>query len=76
MSKNVLAYIVSLLILGGAVLLGVTIGTVSISPVVLWNPASDETAANILWNIRMPRVILAGLVGAALAIAGAAFQGF
>src|SRR5690606_1435044 len=30
---------------------------------------------NILWNIRLPRVLLAGLVGAALAIAGAAFQG-
>lgn len=75
MSKNVLAYIVSLLLLVGAIVLGVTIGTVSISPTVLWNPASDEMAANILWNIRMPRVVLAGLVGAALAIAGAAFQG-
>lgn len=31
--------------------------------------------ANIVLNIRLPRVILAGLVGAALAIAGAAFQG-
>lgn len=56
-------------------LLGVTVGTVSISPAVIWNPSSDEMAANILWNIRMPRAVLAGLVGAALAIAGAAFQG-
>ncbi|WP_421958238.1 FecCD family ABC transporter permease [Planococcus koreensis] len=70
-----MAYFVSLFLLGGAVVLGVTVGTVSISPVVIWNPASDEGAANILWNIRMPRVVLAGLVGAALAIAGAAFQG-
>lgn len=75
MSKNWIGYAVSFLLLGGAILLGVTVGTVSISPAVLWNPSSDETAANILWNIRMPRVILAGLVGAALAIAGAAFQG-
>lgn len=75
MSKKVIAYFVSLFLLGGAVVLGVTVGTVSISPVVIWNPASDEGAANILWNIRMPRVVLAGLVGAALAIAGAAFQG-
>ena len=30
---------------------------------------------NIVTNIRLPRVILAGLVGASLAIAGAAFQG-
>ncbi|MDN7226560.1 iron ABC transporter permease [Planococcus liqunii] len=75
MNKNSLAYIVSFILLGGAVLLGVTVGTVAISPEVLWNPKSDETAANILWNIRMPRVVLAGLVGASLAIAGAAFQG-
>lgn len=75
MSKSALAYLVSLILLGGAVVLGVTVGTVPISPTVIWNPASDEAAANILWNIRMPRVVLAGLVGAALAIAGAAFQG-
>lgn len=75
MSKNTIAYIVSLLLLVGAVLLGVLIGTVSMSPEVLWNPNSDPSAANILWNIRMPRVVLAGLVGASLAIAGAAFQG-
>ena len=30
---------------------------------------------SIVLNIRLPRVILSGLVGAALAIAGAAFQG-
>ncbi|MDS8744554.1 iron chelate uptake ABC transporter family permease subunit, partial [Streptococcus pneumoniae] len=72
MSKSALAYVVSLILLGGAVVLGVTVGTVPISPAVIWNPSSDEAAANILWNIRMPRVVLAGLVGAALAIAGAA----
>ncbi len=75
MSKSALAYLVSLILLVGAVVLGVTVGTVPISLAVIWNPASDEAAANILWNIRMPRVVLAGLVGAALAIAGAAFQG-
>ncbi|WP_253277347.1 iron ABC transporter permease [Rhodococcus sp. RD6.2] len=30
---------------------------------------------SILWNIRMPRVVLGALVGATLAIAGAAYQG-
>ena len=75
MSKNVMAYIVSLMLLGGAVVLGITVGTVSVPIQVLWNPESDPSAANILWNIRLPRVVLAGLVGAALAIAGAAFQG-
>jgi cobalamin transport system permease protein len=35
----------------------------------------SSTEAAIVWEIRLPRVILAGLVGAALAMAGAAFQG-
>ncbi|HEY7596931.1 MAG TPA: iron ABC transporter permease [Actinophytocola sp.] len=35
----------------------------------------SPTEAAIVWEIRLPRVILAGLVGAALAMAGAAFQG-
>lgn len=36
---------------------------------------TDPMQANIIMNIRLPRVILAALVGAALAAAGAAFQG-
>ncbi|MFC4004672.1 FecCD family ABC transporter permease [Prauserella oleivorans] len=38
------------------------------------SPLSEREAA-IVWELRMPRVLLAGLVGAALAGAGAAFQG-
>jgi iron complex transport system permease protein len=38
------------------------------------SPLSDREAA-IVWELRVPRVLLAGLVGAALAGAGAAFQG-
>ncbi|MFK2826109.1 iron ABC transporter permease [Bacillus sp. B190/17] len=35
----------------------------------------DSSIDNIVWQIRFPRVLLAGLVGASLAVAGAAFQG-
>ncbi|EHR52014.1 ABC-type Fe3+-siderophore transport system, permease component [Saccharomonospora marina XMU15] len=38
------------------------------------SPLSEREAA-IVWQLRVPRVLLAGLVGAALAGAGAAFQG-
>lgn len=38
------------------------------------SPLSEREAA-ILWQLRVPRVVLAGLVGAALAGAGATFQG-
>jgi iron complex transport system permease protein len=39
--------------------------------------ASDVPAAveNVIWQVRGPRVVAAALVGAALAVAGAAFQG-
>ncbi|MCT2585310.1 FecCD family ABC transporter permease [Actinophytocola gossypii] len=38
------------------------------------SPLSASEAA-IVWEVRLPRVVLAGLVGGALAMAGAAFQG-
>lgn len=75
MNKTGIAYAVSICVLIAAVIAGVTIGTVSIPVSTLWNRQADPALSNILWNIRMPRVILAGLVGASLAIAGAAFQG-
>ena len=34
-----------------------------------------EQQSAILWQLRIPRVVLAGLVGATLALAGAAYQG-
>jgi iron complex transport system permease protein len=34
-----------------------------------------ETEESILWDIRMPRVVLAALVGGTLALAGATYQG-
>lgn len=38
------------------------------------SPLSEQEAA-ILWLLRVPRVLLGALVGAALAVSGAAFQG-
>jgi iron complex transport system permease protein len=72
--------------LGGAVLLGVGLGSVWISPattlrLVAWKlhlaarpevPASTEA---ILFQLRLPRVLLGGVVGMGLAVAGAVFQG-
>ena len=75
MNRIVIAYFTTLSLLLVSIWCGVSIGSVDIPLQVLWNQAANETAANILWKIRMPRVFLAGLVGASLAIAGAAFQG-
>ncbi|MEQ1700932.1 MAG: iron chelate uptake ABC transporter family permease subunit, partial [Ilumatobacteraceae bacterium] len=40
-------------------------------------PAGGISSANwnIVWNIRLPRVALAGLVGSMLSLAGASYQG-
>jgi iron complex transport system permease protein len=56
----------SLVLLAVALFLGVMIG-----------PAGNWGAAdwNIVWNVRLPRVVLAGIVGAMLSLAGASYQG-
>ncbi|MFN8020639.1 MAG: iron ABC transporter permease [Acidimicrobiales bacterium] len=56
----------SLVVLAAALFLGVMIG-----PAGSWGAASG----NIIWNVRMPRVVLAGIVGAMLSLAGASYQG-
>ncbi|SCX64740.1 FecCD family ABC transporter permease [Lysinibacillus fusiformis] len=75
MKKIATAYVLTYTLLIISIWCGVAIGSVHIPIEVLWNQSVDETAANIFWKIRLPRVLLAGLVGASLAIAGAAFQG-
>jgi cobalamin transport system permease protein len=73
--------------LGAAGVVGVLVGAVGLSPgavlreladrlpfVRVRSGLSDQEAA-ILWELRVPRVLLGGLVGAALAMAGAAYQG-
>ncbi|MCM3356394.1 iron ABC transporter permease [Psychrobacillus sp. MER TA 171] len=74
MSKSMIGYILSLATLIVAIWLGVSVGSVKVPISTLWDTGTDAIATNIVWKIRMPRVILAGLVGASLAIAGAAFQ--
>lgn len=44
-------------------------------PLVELTPTWDETWDTILWRLRLPRIVLASMVGAALAMSGAAYQG-
>ncbi|WP_028403341.1 FecCD family ABC transporter permease [Ectobacillus panaciterrae] len=85
-NKTGIAYLTAGSFLVAAVLLGISIGTVFV-PIdailriigtdILRLPMgnADPMYTSIVLNIRLPRVVLAGLVGASLAIAGAAFQG-
>ncbi len=78
---------VALAALLGAALLGVVIGSVAIPPQtvvtlllerLLGLPASvayPQAYSTILFEIRLPRVTLMALTGAALAAAGASYQG-
>ena len=61
-----------LLILFSALIAGSTFGTATIS----WRDvlAGEVTARTVMLDIRLPRVLLAALVGAALAAAGVTFQ--
>ena len=52
------------------ILIGLSIGPVSISP---WEMSATDK--EILFNLRLPRVLSAFLVGGGLALAGAIFQG-
>ena len=72
------AFLISFVFLFCALLLSLAIGSVSISPLDLWNALAGrgaELANTILWEIRLPRTILIALVGAALGGSGAAYQG-
>jgi iron complex transport system permease protein len=71
----------------GTALLGLLVSSVAIPvPTILhiilentlsmgWGDEIPQNEEMIIWNIRLPRVLLAFFVGASLALAGAAFQG-
>jgi iron complex transport system permease protein len=79
--------VVGLGCLAGALLLGVLAGPAQLdagaivlevvdrAPLVSVTSGLSEREAAILWELRVPRVILGALVGATLAVAGAAYQG-
>lgn len=87
MKSNVIKYIFSIALLIGAMLFAISIGSVSVPIFDIVKVTGSEAFrlpiggdvdpmyVSIVYEIRLPRVLLAGLVGASLAIAGAAFQG-
>lgn len=81
-----MAYFIAIAFFLGSMLLAISIGTVHVPILDIIQIIGanifqysidhiDPMFTNIVMNIRLPRVLLAGLVGASLAIAGAAFQG-
>ncbi len=74
--------LLSSLVLVIVIILSVGIGSVYISPLRVTEAIVNGVMGNmqdssdtIIWKMRLPRVLLSSLVGAALAVSGAAFQG-
>ena len=75
------------LLLAAAIALATSVGSADISFFTVWeilfsklpflniDYKGDERIEDIILTIRLPRVVLAGLVGASLAVAGATYQG-
>lgn len=72
-------------ILLASIVMAVTIGPVPLSPADVWGvifhrlglgpaPALSATREAIVWDLRLPRVLLAALVGAGLSVCGAIMQ--
>ncbi len=79
--------LLALAVLVGALVIGVLVGPVPLKlsgvvrefgdrlPFVHLSSGLSEQQSAILWQLRMPRVVLAVLVGGTLAMSGAAYQG-
>lgn len=86
-SARVLKLAFGTLVLCGALLAGVLVGAAGLSvrgvllelldgiPGVHVDSGLSATQQAILWQIRLPRVVLGAMVGATLAVAGTAYQG-
>ena len=79
--------LVALATLVGAMVIGVSVGPADISlptvfsalaghlPLIHYHSHTSAIDWDVIWQIRLPGVVLAGLVGAMLASGGAAYQG-
>jgi iron complex transport system permease protein len=80
-------FAIGLILLAVAVIAGLTIGSTNVAvedtvlvllshlPGIDIDSNVSVATQNIVWEIRLPRVLLAGTVGATLALTGAAYQG-
>lgn len=75
-----------MIVLGLSITVAISVGAVSISPSTVWGVLANKISPDlvdatwsrgreaIVWDIRFPRALLAGFVGAGLAMVGAALQ--
>lgn len=68
----------TLVVLAGLMLASLGMGDLPLSPARLWEGLwhRDELAATVLWNIRMPRLLVGMAIGAALSASGLVMQAY
>ncbi len=82
--KNYIRYTISFIILfvllGALLFINIGSGSVDLSPGqimdILMGHRTDETAYHIIWDIRLPRIMAAMLLGGALSVSGFLLQTF
>jgi iron complex transport system permease protein len=73
--RRLIAILAVLLVLALAMLLAVCVGSTVVSPLALLTGRLSDVDAEVILQLRLPRVLLAALVGGMLSQAGAAYQG-
>ena len=79
-SREIILFLILCILIAGLMILSLSLGSVSIGSKdifdILANKTGDEMNMNIIFNIRMPRMIAALLLGGALALSGYLLQTF
>ncbi|MDO4806284.1 MAG: iron chelate uptake ABC transporter family permease subunit [Coriobacteriales bacterium] len=74
------SFIVLALLVAGLAVANLCMGSVALSPSELMSAlvggGDQSTAAQVIWSIRLPRLVAAGLLGGALALSGVLLQAF
>ncbi|MBC1890555.1 FecCD family ABC transporter permease [Listeria booriae] len=76
--RRIITFSVTILLLIVVFFYGLTTGSVKVSYSEVWQTLTgggNDMAIQLVWNLRLPRMLIAFLVGAALAIAGCLLQG-
>ena len=69
-----IVFTILVVLLLGSVLFGIGSGSVSLSPTQVIDGLFGGAEQRVVWDLRLPRVILGGLVGMSLAVSGLILQ--
>ena len=78
--RYIFSFVTLTVLLGALIFWNINAGSVSVSLgevfSILFQKGGDETARNIIWSIRLPRILAALILGGALSVSGFLLQTF